>query len=111
MAALTEEKHLRRSDVNRVLLLIIESGAIYCAMQVCYLLPLHILLLNNETSLNLGFLHQLIYPVLDAKLLYTPNAVPSISLAAAVNIFGVIYSAITVSHFFPKFARYWLYRI
>ncbi|KAF5358787.1 hypothetical protein D9758_008601 [Tetrapyrgos nigripes] len=68
---LGHEKNLRKSDVDRILLLIIESGAVYCAAQ-------------------------LIYPVLNAKLLYTPDAEPGGGLVMSVNVFGAIYSAITV---------------
>ncbi|THU90225.1 hypothetical protein K435DRAFT_968784 [Dendrothele bispora CBS 962.96] len=70
-AAFSEEKHVRRSDVDRVLLLIIESGAVYCLVQ-------------------------LIYPILNTTALYTPDLAPDGALATAINVFGPIYSGITV---------------
>ncbi|THU83571.1 hypothetical protein K435DRAFT_871149 [Dendrothele bispora CBS 962.96] len=61
-AAFSEEKQVRRSDVDRVLLLIIESGAIYCLVQ-------------------------LIYPILNATALYTPDLAPDGALIFAIDVF------------------------
>ncbi|KAK7450587.1 hypothetical protein VKT23_012896 [Stygiomarasmius scandens] len=66
-----KEKNVRRSDVDQVLLLIIESGAVYCVVQ-------------------------LVYPVLNSILLYSPETAPDSPLVTAVNVFGPIYSGITV---------------